>query len=120
MIRRGRQYEEPDETVELGDVLEPYQDEDEWMQEDYMPIEPEEEPVYAQVPIDGYMQQDDLDADEPDPESRFRIALGMFDIISILVGIAVILMLVAMLFTLYNWLRADVLNSALFLQSGMQ
>ena len=46
--------------------------------------------------------------------------MGMFDLVSILVGIVVILALVAMLFTLFNWLKSDIQHSALLLQSGLQ
>ena len=51
---------------------------------------------------------------------RFKVALGVFDSVSILVGIGVILLLVAMLVSLVSWLRSDILHSALLLQSGLQ
>ena len=37
---------------------------------------------------------------------RFRVAMGVFDTVSILVGIGVILLLVAMLVSLVGWLRS--------------
>ena len=55
-----------------------------------------------------------------DSEGKFHIALGVFDLISIIIGIIVILVLVGMIVTLFNWLRNDVLQSALLLQSGLQ
>ena len=51
---------------------------------------------------------------------RFKVAMGVFDTVSILVGIGVILLLVAMLVSLVSWLRSDILHSALLLQSGLQ
>ena len=51
---------------------------------------------------------------------NFRLAMGVFDMISILIGAVVILVLVALLVTLVNWLRTDILHSALLLQSGLQ
>ena len=58
--------------------------------------------------------------EEADSESRFRLAMGVFDLVSIFVGIVVILVLSGMLITLINWLRTDILHSALLLQSGLQ
>lgn len=109
--------------MELGDVLEPYQQEwdeqayqPEMYQQPYVPEDP-----YAQGFADGYYGEEYSDEHEAvDHESRFRIALGMFDFISIFVGIVVILVLVAMLITLFNWLRGDLMQSALLLQSGLQ
>ena len=46
--------------------------------------------------------------------------MGMLDLISILVGIVVILVLVAMLVSLAHWLQNDILHSALFMQSGLK
>jgi len=53
-------------------------------------------------------------------ETRFRVAMGIFDISSILVGIVVILGLVAMLVALLQWLNNDILHSALLITSGLQ
>jgi len=124
MKRRRRRYEEADEAMQLGEVLEPYQQQDwnvqsyesEMYQQPYEPADP-----YAQGFADGYYAEEYSDEHEAvDHESRFRIALGMFDFISIFVGILVILVLVAMLITLFNWLRADLMQSAVLLQSGLQ
>ena len=122
MKRRRRQYEETDEAMHLGDVLEPYQQQ-EWDAQSYQvydqPYEPQD--PYAQGFVDGYYGDEYSDEHEAaDHESRFRIALGMFDFISIFIGIVVILVLVAMLITLFNWIRADLMHSALLLQSGLQ
>ena len=67
------------------------------------------------------MYEEDPDQqEEEDSEGHFRIAMGVFDMISILIGAVVILVLVALLVTLVNWLRTDILHSALLLQSGLQ
>ena len=112
---RGREME--DETVQLGDVLEPYEDQPQM--DDSQP--PFQEPVYQdlyQPPV--YEEEDPDQQEEDESEGHFRIAMGVFDLISILIGAVVILVLVAMLVTLVNWLRTDILHSALLLQSGLQ
>lgn len=124
MKRRRRQYEEADEAMQLGDVLEPYQQQ-EWDAQSYEPEmydqSYDQEDPYVQGYVEGYYGEEYSDEHEAaDHESRFRIALGMFDFISIFVGILVILVLVAMLITLFNWLRTDLMQSALLLQSGLQ
>lgn len=107
--RRRRQYEEVEESVELEQVLQPEQ---QWAEESW-----QEEPAAFET----YFQEDDFpDQEEADSESRFRIAMGVFDLVSILIGIGVILLLVALLFILFQWLRNDILHSALLLQSGLQ
>ena len=119
--RRRRRYEEDEEAVELGEVLEPYensgwaeQTEEGFAQEVYM--DPYEQGYEDGYYADEYSHEDD----ETEHEGRFRIAIGMFDLVSIFVGIFVILLLVAMLLTLVNWLRTDILHSALLLHSGLQ
>lgn len=119
--RRRRRYEEDEDAMQLGDVLEPYgnvgweePDRDGFGQETY-------EDPYAQGYVDGYYGEEYSEEHEAvDHEGRFRIALGMLDLVSIFVGIVLILVLVAMLITLFNWLRSDIMHSALLLQSGLQ
>ena len=115
MARRYRYYEEePEEAVELSEALEPYA-EDEWndLQGDYvLPQDPYEN--------DDYTVEYSEEHEELDHESRFRIAIGAFDLVSIVIGILVILVLVAMLFTLLDWLRSDVRQTAILMQSGLQ
>lgn len=104
------------------------------------------QPPYAQ-PDDGetdyddgdpYAPQDELDGDglyedapyeddeysdyheALDHEGRVRTAIGVFDTVSTLVGVVVILVLAAMLFSLISWLQADVTHSLTLLQSGIQ
>ena len=100
--RRRRQYEETEQAIELEEVLQPDQQwaEESW-QDDAAAYEPYEQEDYSAV------------HEEADSESRFRIAMGLFDLVSICIGIGVILLLVALLFILFQWLRNDILHSAL-------
>ena len=123
--RRNKQYEN-EESVELGSVLEPYEEQP-WSDEAAYEEEFYEEPPQDDYP-DAYMEgYQDFYGEEyseeheaADTEGRFRIAMGMFDLLSIIIGIVVILVLVGMLIALFNWLRNDILHSALLLQSGLQ
>lgn len=113
--RRRRQYEETEEAFELQQVLQPDQQQLQWADENW-----QDEQSYADE-YPEFLQEDYSDIhEEADSESRFRIAMGLFDLVSILIGIGVILLLVALLYTLFNWLRNDILHSALLIQSGLQ
>ncbi|MCI5956620.1 MAG: hypothetical protein MRZ54_06530 [Clostridiales bacterium] len=106
--RYRQQWDEADE-MELGDVL-----------------EPEEEPDLNQLYEDGAeaYEADEYDySDEHeaiDNGVRFKVAMGLFDTVSILIGVLAILVLVAILVTLVNWLAADIEHSVLLMQSGLQ
>lgn len=119
MRRRRRQYEE--EAVELGNVLEPYGQQNvqqaQYEPPRYVPPQDEEFP-YDQQYEEEYDYSDAHEA--ADDETRFRVAMGIFDMASILVGIVVILGLVAMLVTLLQWLNNDILHSAVLITSGLQ
>lgn len=127
--RRSRQLEE--EALQLEQVLEPYDNQqvyepsfqyDEniayeepadaqlFQQADYQP--------YPEVGYADYLPQEEYTDDE-EPELRFGVAVHVFDVISSLVGVFVILILVAMLLTLVDWLRTDILHSFVMLQSGI-
>lgn len=144
--RRFKRREDEEEELRLDDVLEPYEQE-EPEETGFSPYD-EAQPPYEQTQpaYDGnhpsYDAQDPLyDESQPDygdpydeeysdyheamdeamnEAGRFRVAMGVFDTMSILVGIGVILLLVAMLVSLVGWLRSDILHSALLLQSGLQ
>ena len=124
MKRRIKKNYEAEETVQLGDLLEPPREQqwEEYAQEpdfyEEQPFDEAENDPYAG--LDEYGEEYSEEHEMADSESRFRIAMGMFDLISIIVGIVVILVLVSMLITLFNWLRNDILHSALLLQSGLQ
>lgn len=111
---RGYYEAEPEEeAVELGDVLEPY--EEAWGEEQGDYVLPED--PYAN---DDYAVEYSEEHEAADHESRFRFAIGTFNLASIIIGILVILVLVAMLLTLFDWLRSDVMHTALLMQSGLQ
>jgi len=118
---------ENEEAVELQEVLEPYQDDQQWADANDYPVESYDQPVqedYPEAYQDGYEEfygeEYSEEHEEADTESRFRIAMGAVDLISICLGVVVILVLVAMLIALFDWLRTDILHSALLLQSGLQ
>lgn len=79
----------------------------------------DEDAEYTNVYEDGAYDEYEDDADYDDYEAddelghehNFRIAMNVFDLISILVGLAVILVLAALLFGLFNWLQRDILQS---------
>lgn len=117
--RRNREYEN-EETVELDDVLEP-DDELQWADQNVYENAASQNPQDGSADyMNGYQEWEYSEEHElADTETRFHIAVGVFDLISIIVGIVVILALVSMLITLFNWLRNDILHSALLLQSGL-
>ena len=59
---------------------------------------------------DSEEYDDDLDK-ELHSEHNFRIAMNVFDLISMLVGLGVILVLAALLFGLFNWVQRDISQS---------
>lgn len=113
MDDRTRRYDPQEDAMELGDVLEPYE-----TRETY-PYSAQDEASYMED-ANEYMDEYSDEHEAIDTEGRFKVAMGVFDTVSILVGIVVILALVAILMTLINWLRTDILHSALLLQSGLQ
>ena len=61
---------------------------------------------------DEYAEYDDYDLDEElSSEHSFRIAMSVFNLISMLIGLAVILVLTALLFGLINWVQRDLSQS---------
>ena len=105
--RRSRQYK-TEETVELGELLGTDQTQ-QWTAEEEYQMESPEIPAqddYPEAYLDGYEEfysEEYSEAHEAaDSETRFHIAMGLFDLISICVGIVVILVLVGMLVTLFN------------------
>ena len=113
--RRHREYE--DEPIEMEAVLEPY--DQQWQgEESGVPYEEYEEAGF-QPPYE-YEEEYSEEHEALDHESRFRFAVGMMDIISILVGIAVILVMVAMVVSLVDWLQSDIMHSMLLFSSELQ
>lgn len=114
---RKRRYEGPE--VRLDDVLEPDEKEQPW--DEQTSYAPQDDPYgAAEENPDAYVEEYSDEQEALDHEGRFRIAMGMFNLVSMLVGVLVILLLVAVLMTLFQWLRSDILHSALLLQSGLQ
>jgi hypothetical protein len=76
----------------------------------------DEDAQYADLNENGeyeeYEDYDDYDLDEQlDSEHGFRIAMSVFDLISMLIGLAVILVLTALLIGLFNWVQRDLSQS---------
>lgn len=106
--RRSQRYEE--EQLPLDEVLEPYQ-----FADDPQGGEPYPDAEYQHYPEAGYAEY----LTEEEPENRFGVAVHVFDVLSSLAGVFVILILVAMLLTLVDWLRTDLVHSFMLLQSGI-
>ena len=120
--------DEPADDEQSGQTFAPYEDEAGPLYEQqpsYGEQQPPYEPAYdAQEP--SYEEDQPPYGDPYDEEysgyheamdearnqaGRFKVAMGVF---------GVILLLVAMLVSLVSWLRSDILHSALLLQSGLQ
>ncbi len=105
-----------------GDAQPPYEEQpyDENPSAYEPPYEEENQPSYGDPYDEEYSDYHEAIDEAVSQAGRFRVAMGVFDTVSILVGIGVILLLVAMLVSLVSWLRSDILHSALLLQSGLQ
>lgn len=60
-----------------------------------------------------YLNEMTLDEEKARRRDQMRFASGMSDFFAVVLGVIVILILILLIFSLYNWLRADI--SALFL-----
>ncbi|MBE5794452.1 MAG: hypothetical protein E7323_07210 [Clostridiales bacterium] len=130
-LRQRRSLQRAEEALPLEEVLEPYDDQQSYMNafqyDDSVAYEePAREQQYPQAeyphyPESGYADYLPQEAyeDDEEPELRFGVAAHVFDAIASLVGVFVILVLVAMLLTLVDWLRTDILHSFVMLQSGI-
>jgi hypothetical protein len=58
--------------------------------------------------------------EQGDEKRRFRVAMNVFDTVSVLMGLVVILALTALIVSMVSWLRTDILHSFVILQSGIQ
>lgn len=92
------------------DAAEPYEDDLGYQSEDY--DEDFENDPYADEEYSDYHEA-------LDHEGRLRTAMGVFNSVSTLVGVVVILVLVGMIISLISWLRADIIHSLALLQSGI-
>lgn len=113
-----------EDAFELDEVLEPYSPADE---PEYASFRDEAaySGEYTEYPQEEYFEPYDEDdySDEHevlDREGKVRAAMGVFNSISVLAGVFVILILLAMLVSLGSWLRRDILHSLALLQGGIQ
>ena len=59
---------------------------------------------------DDDYEKTDLD-EELDSEHHFRIAMNVFDLVSMLVGVAAFFLLAGLLFSLINWVQRNITES---------
>lgn len=66
----------------------------------------------------GFEEEEYSDYNEElDDTHRFHVAMNVFDLISVLAGLAVILVLAAILISLITWLQSDIAQSFTLLTS---
>ena len=83
--------------------------------------EAERDVEYTDYSQSGFETDTYSDYDEElDDTHRFRVAMNVFDLISILAGLALILVLVAILVSLVTWLQGDLTQSFTLLTSNLQ
>ncbi len=100
-----------------------WQEEQEPLEEDYMQGDPlqEQDPRYVDYSQTGFEDEDYSDENEElDDMHRFHVAMNVFDLVSVLAGLAVILLLVAILVSLITWLQSDITQSFTLLTSQLQ
>lgn len=82
---------------------------------------PDEDVQYIDYSQTGFEEEEYSDFNEElDDTHRFRVAMNVFDLISVLIGLAVILMLVAILVSLLTWLRSDITQSFTLITSQLK
>ncbi len=107
-------YEQPYDQTYDQPYEQPYeQDEEQPYQDEY----PE---AYFEGYEEFYGEEYSEEHEAADHESKMRMAMGAFDLVTMCIGIVVCLVLVALIFALFNWVKTDILHSALLLQSGLQ
>lgn len=85
------------------------------------PEQPEEAQVeYMNYSQTGFEEEYSDYNEELDDTHRFHVAMNAFDLISVLAGLAVILILVAILVSLLTWLQGDISQSLTLLTSQLQ
>ncbi|HNX62108.1 MAG TPA: hypothetical protein PKN45_05645 [Candidatus Limiplasma sp.] len=87
--------------------------------QDTAPYEPEKS-RYGGPEDDQPDYGQDPENEELEDTHRFHIAMGVFNLISILAGLAVILVLVAILVSLVTWLQSDITQSMTLLTSNIK
>ena len=98
---------------------------------------PYEEPMTYAPDEDAYAQEPDVEYidysqtgfeeeeyseynEELDDTHRFHVAMNVFDLISVLAGLAVIFVLTAILISLITWLQNDIAQSFTLLTSQLR
>lgn len=114
-----------DEPIELNELLEPYDS-----QEQIATVDDYGDDEYGEPMEDAYgssydpaLEEEEDYSDyheELDRAGRLHTAMGIFDSVSMVVGMVVIFLLVAMLVSLISWLRGDIAHSLALLKSGIQ
>jgi len=95
-----------------------YQEEDSQRYAAQPQEEPEQDVTYTDYSQTGFEEEEYSDySEELDDTHRFRVAMNVFDLISVLAGLAVILVLVAILVSLITWLEGDITQSFTLLTS---
>ena len=133
MDDQTRRYQpgQEDEPMELNDVLEPYRGPEDGADRfaadggDYDPYAYEEDEnedfAYDEDESDGYgAEEDEAVEDAWEHEGRVRTTMGVLNTFSVLLGVFVIFLLVAMLLGLCSWLKADILHSLTLLEGGIR
>ena len=130
MDDRTRRYQpgQEDEPMELNDVLEPYRGSEDGADRfaddggDYDPY------AYGETNDDLAYQDEAYGGDDGDEaaedawehEGHVRTTMGVLNTFSVLLGVFVIFVLVAMLLGLFSWLKADILQSLTLLEGGIR
>ena len=80
-----------------------------------------QEAPYTDYAGNGFEEEDYSDLNEElDDMHRFHVAMNVFDLVSVLIGLAVILLLVAILVSFVTWLQSDITQSFTLLTSQLQ
>ena len=123
--------DELDEMEDSLDLLEDVvfgEDEDEDDEDDYESYDEDEEDETDDEDEDDDDEENDgygIDEDEAmedawEHEGRVRTTMGVLNTFSVLLGVFVIFVLVAMLLGLFSWLRTDILHSLTLLEGGIR
>lgn len=81
-------------------------------EQDVAPGQYEGDVDYVDYSQTGFDDEEYSDySEELDDTHRFRVAMNVFDLISVIAGLAVILLLVAILVSLVSWLEGDIAQS---------
>lgn len=112
--------EPEDEPLELNDVLEPYDApaSDAYEQPYYPAGEPYEEEADAYG--DPYDDEYSDEHEALDAETRLHATVNLLNAGSVLLGVFVVFLLLAMLLGLFSWLQNDIAHSLILLESGVR